>query len=100
MSEEQRIIDEMYSGNILTIKSNITSDIPNLVMNSIIAGIKFNIQDNDYIEGIKKACSNKTILMGICLGSVAKAALCILTNSQYNGNDSIIKSLIDNHFEF
>lgn len=100
MKEEQQAIDSMYNGDIAIIKECITSTIPNLVMNSIIAGVKIGLKDKEYIEKLKTNCSNKTVLMGVCLGDVAEAAFCILTNKPYLGNNLTIKSLINSNFDF
>lgn len=100
MKEEQQAIDNMYKGDIEAIKENITSDVPILVMNAIISGVKIGLKDEKYIEKLEMNCLNKSVLMGVCLGSVAQAAVCILTGKPYLGNDSSIKSLIKSNFEF
>lgn len=100
MKEEQQAIDNMYKGDIEAIKENITSDVPILVMNAIISGVKIGLKDEKYIEKFEMNRLNKSVLMGVCLGSVAQAAVCILTGKPYLGNDSSIKSLIKSNFEF
>lgn len=100
MKEEQQAIDNMYKGDIEAIKENITSDVPILVMNAIISGVKIGLKDEKYIEKLEMNRLNKSVLMGVCLGSVAQAAVCILTGKPYLGNDSSIKSLIKSNFEF
>lgn len=100
MKKEQQAIDNMCKGDITAIKEYITSDIPNLVMNSIIFGVKIGLKDEDYVRKLEMNCSSKTVLMGVCLGNVAQAALCILTDKPYLGNNSTIKSLIKSNFEF
>ncbi len=96
----QKTIDKMKSGNILEIKRSISSETPILIMNSLIFGVKNNLSDNNYIEEVKKVCSNNTSLMGFQTGSVAKAALSILTGTEYIGDDSVTKALIENNFNF
>ena len=91
MKEEQQAIDNMCKGDITAIKEYITSDIP---------GVKIGLKDEDYVKKLEMNCSSKTVLMGVCLGNVAQAALCILTGKPYLGDNSTIKSLIKSNFEF
>ena len=53
MKEEQQAIDNMCKGDITAIKEYITSDIPNLVMNSIISGVKIGLKDEDYVKKLE-----------------------------------------------
>ena len=94
----QQTIDKMKSGNIAEIKRCISSEIPILIMNSLIYGVKNNFVDNDYIDKVKQLCSDNTTLMGFRIGSIAEAALSILTRKEYNGDDLVTKSLIENSF--
>lgn len=96
----QRKIDDMRNGNIIEIKNCITSDVPILIMNSILCGAKIGLNDTDYIKGVDKARSNKNVLMGIEIGTVAEAAFCFLTKTKYNGNNDTVKKLIKNQFNF
>ncbi len=94
----QQTIDEMKNGNVSEIKRSISSETPILIMNSLIFGVKNNFIDDDYIDKVKKLCSDETTLMGFKIGSVAEAALSILTCTKYTGNDLVTKSLIENNF--
>lgn len=94
----QQTIDEMKSGNISEIKRSISSGTPILIMNSLIFGVKNNFIDDDYIDKVKQLCSDETTLMGFRIGSIAEAALSVLTGIKYTGNDLVTKSLIENNF--
>lgn len=98
--DTQRKIDEMRNGNIVEIKNCITSDIPILIMNSILYGAKIGLNDTDYIEEVNKARLNKDVLMGIEIGTVAEAALYFLTKTKYDGNNDTVKNLIKHQFNF
>ena len=96
MNVQQRI-DEMKNGNISEIKRSISSEIPILIMNSLIFGAN-NVVDDDYIKKVKTMCSDDTALMGFQISSVAKAVLCVLTGTKYSGDDLVTTSLIINNF--
>lgn len=94
----QQAIDEMKNGNISEIKRSISSKTPILIMNSLFFGVKNNLIEEDYIDKVKQLCSDDTTLMGFRIGSIAEAALSVLTCKKYTGNDLVTKSLIENNF--
>ena len=88
----------MKNGNISEIKRSISSEIPILIMNSLIFGAKNNVVDDDYIKKVKTMCSDDTALMGFRIISVAKAVLSVLTGTKYSRDDLVTTSLIINNF--
>ena len=94
----QNRIDAMYNGDKATIIESVNSSVDILVMNAIISGTRAKIKDNDFLVGVSKAKENRTILMGIPIGSVAEAALCYLKETKYMGDDEIVKNLIRSGF--
>lgn len=98
MKTMQKKIDEMYNGNTDAIIAGVYSQNDYILMNAILSGAKLNIKEKNFIVGVEKARNNEIVLLGFPIKSVAEAAYCFLTDRKYNGNDSIVKTLIDNKF--
>ena len=92
------LIDEMHNGNRELIIENISSQIPMLVLNAIVAGTKLAIQTPAFLDGLKAAEKSEVVLLGIPLSNFATAALHLLGRRKYEGNDPIIVSMIKSRF--
>lgn len=99
MKSAQKIVDEMYSGNTECIISNIFSSNPYLVINAIICGVRYRLNSPDFIYGIRVATSNTQRVLGYAISSVANAAMCILNDMPYRGDDRVTIELIKSNFE-
>lgn len=89
----------MYSGNTECITRNIFSANPYVVINSIICGVRYHVNDSDFITGIMASTSNTQRVLGYPINSVATAALCVLKGLSYAGDDYITKELVECGFE-
>lgn len=98
MKETQKLIDEMYAGNRETILNSISCETPLLVMNAIMAGMKTGMKDPAFVEGVRKAAENDTVLLGVPICKVAAAALHLLGVKQDAGTDRMIRELIESRF--
>ncbi len=94
----QQTINEMYSGNTDAIISGVNSNNDYLVMNAILSGTKKKIQDERFIEGVQKARKSNVVLLGYPIKSVADASYYFLTKQKYDGDDEIVKTLLENEF--
>ena len=90
----------MYAGNTEIILSSVSAEVPLLVMNAIMAGMKVGLRDSAFIEGVRKAEENGAVLLGVSVCKVATAALHLLGVKQYAGTDYLIKGLIESKFEW
>lgn len=100
MNEVQTQIDRMISGNEDEILSGILSDRPIVLVNAIMSGARHRIADPKFVEALKQISSSSTEkVMGLPLSKVAAAALCILKNEQYDGEDKVIDNLVRSRFE-
>ena len=98
MTNIQQMIDGMYKGNTKLIEECVSSDSHILVLNSILAGTKIELMSKEFINGIQVATENEGILLGVPLKSVAKAALHLLGQRSYDGDDRLILMMIENGF--
>ena len=99
MKSVQAIVDEMYNGNAECITRNIFSSNPYFVINSIICGVRYRVNDSDFLTGVKAATSNTQRVLGYPINCVATAALCVLKGLPYTGDDYITKKLVECGFE-
>lgn len=98
MQEMQTQINKMYAGDTAAIIRGISSENDLIVMNSILAGARLRVLDEDFLAKIKDAQNSDVVLMGVPLKSVAEAAVCLLTGADYGGDDALVRDLIDNEF--
>lgn len=100
MNETQVKINSMISGNAEEIISGIFSDRPIVVANAIMSGTRLRITDSGFVDEIKKISSDSTEkVMGIPLGKFATAALYILNDERYDGDDKVIENFVRSRFE-
>lgn len=98
MQAIQNKINSMYNGDIESILSAVSSANDYLVMNAILCGAKLKLKDKTFIAKVEKVRSSETVLLGFPLKSIAEAAICFITEKEYNGNDDLVKTLIENEF--
>ena len=95
MTKVQTKIDAMHNGNIDAITNGISSHVPIVALNAILAGTQQNLHDPVFIEGVKQATKNNETILGIPLKAFAAASLHLLGEKKYVGKDTIIISMID-----
>lgn len=95
MTNTQKLIDRMHAGEIPMILENIQARTPILVLNAMMAGVKMGVKDPAFIEGIKKAEKSDVVLLGLPIKKVATAALHLLGQCEYSGEDPVIAALIE-----
>lgn len=100
MNNTQKKIDYMRDGNNAVIIDSISSESPILVMNAIIEGVRYSVQDERFVEKLKSASNNHVELLGIKISEVAKAAMDLLHIRKYNGTDKKVIELINSRFNF
>ena len=100
MKETQKLIDEMHAGNTEEILRNISANVPILVLNAMMAGIRYGVKEASFIEGVRKAEENEAVLLGVPVCKVATAALHLLNVKPYTGTDQLIMELIESKFEW
>lgn len=98
MTELQTKIDKIRAGDTAAIIRGISSQSDLIVINSILAGAKLKLADKDFIDGVKKAQNSNVVLLGFPIKSIAEAAIYFLTDTEYSGDDALIRELIDNRF--
>lgn len=100
MNEVQAKIDCIISGNEEEIISGVFSDRPIIVVNAIMAGTRRRITDSKFIERLKEISSDSTEkVMGLPVSKFATAALYILNEEQYDGNDKVVEKIVRSRFE-
>lgn len=95
MTDTQKLIDQMHTGDISAILDNIQAKTPILVLNAIMAGVKIGLKDSTFIEGVLKAEENDVVLLGLPVKKVATAALHLIGQRKYTGKDPVIVALIE-----
>lgn len=95
MTKVQTRIDDMHNGNINAITNGISSRVPIVALNAILAGTQRNLHDPVFVEGVKQAEESNEILLGIPLKSFATASLHLLGEKKYAGDDKLIIAMID-----
>lgn len=95
MTKVQTRIDDMHKGNINAITNGISSRVPIVALNAILAGTQRNLHDPVFIEGVKQAENSSEILLGIPLKAFAAASLHLLGEKKYEGKDALIITMID-----
>lgn len=95
MTKVQTKIDAMHKGNINAITNGISSRVPIVALNAILAGTQHDLHDPVFIEGVKQATENNETILGIPMKSFATASLHLLGEKKYAGKDTIIISMID-----
>lgn len=95
MTDTQKLIDQMHAGDISVIVDNIQEKTPILVLNAIMAGVKIELRNKAFIDGLLKAEKNDVALLGLPIQKAATAALHLLGQRKYNGKDPVIISLIE-----
>ena len=95
MTTVQTKIDAMHKGNIAAIMDGISSHVPIVALNAILAGTQHNLHESAFVEGVKRFAENNEALLGIPLKSFATASLHLLGEKKYDGKDKIIISMID-----
>jgi len=95
MTKVQTKIDAMHKGNVDAIMNGISSRVPIVALNAILAGTQRNLHDPVFIEGVKQAEESNEILLGIPLKAFATASLHLLGEKKYVGKDTIIITMID-----
>lgn len=56
--------------------------------------------EKKFIESVKNAENNETVMMGVQISEFAKASLDILGIKEYRGDEKRIKDMIESKFEF
>ena len=96
MTDIRLQIDAMHNGSVAAIVKGVSSSVPLVVMNAILAGTEQDLHDTAFIDGVRRAGESSAILLNIPLRSVAAASLHLLGAEQYRGQDSMIWSMIHN----
>lgn len=100
MSNKQTIINQIVSGNEKAIIAGIRSDSPIIALNAIMSGTRCGIANSDFVDGVRDISTKSSdVIMDIPLRKFAIAALHILENKKYSGDDTIIKALIESRFK-
>jgi len=100
MNNTQNIINSMHEGKKESILSGISSDIPIVVLNAILAGTRISLHDKGFLDGVRAAEKNHVdTMLGIPLSKFATASLHLLGIKEYTGTDSVIKKMIELKFE-
>jgi hypothetical protein len=97
--DTQTLINAMHRGDNNAILNGISSPVPVVVLNAIIAGTQRNLRDTTFIDGVKKAGTSHETLLGIPVKSVAAASLHLLDVQEYSGNDSMVLAMIDSRLK-
>jgi len=95
MTKAQMRIDDMHKGNVDAIVSGISSPVPIVVLNAILAGTQHHLLNAAFVEGVKRASESDETLLGVPLKSFAAASLHLLGEKKYSGKDSAILTMID-----
>ena len=98
MEQIQRKIERMQSGDVAAIIEGLNSGNDYLTINAVLSSASRKITDAAVIKGIEQARNSTAILLGVPLGSVAEAAYVFLTGRKYEGDDTLVKSLIASGF--
>lgn len=100
MTKTQMVIDEMHRGNTNVIVASIFDQTPIVVLNAIMAGTKIGIRESAFVDGIKSAEKSDAVLLGVPLSKLATAALHLLGEREYTGDDSAVIAMINSKFAF
>lgn len=99
MTDTQKLIDQMQTGDVSVILDNIQAKTPILMLNAIMAGVKIGLKDSRFTEGLLKAEENEVVLLGLPIKKVATAALHLIGQRRYTGKDSVIMALIESNLK-
>lgn len=100
MNSIKERIDEIHNGSVKAIMDGITSSSPIEFLNAMIFGTRLGIDNAKFIESVKNAENNETVMMGVRISEFAKASLDILGIKEYRGDEKRIKDMIESKFEF
>ena len=100
MNSIKERIDEIHNGSVKAIMDGITSSSPIEFLNAMIFGTRLGIVNAKFIESVKNAENNETVMMGVQISEFAKASLDILGIKEYRGDEKRIKDMIESKFEF
>ena len=100
MNSIKERIDEIHNGSVKAIMDGITSSSPIEFLNAMIFGTRLGIDNAKFIESVKNAENNETVMMGVQISEFAKASLDILGIKEYRGDEKRIKDMIESKFEF
>lgn len=92
----QKLVDDMYAGNIERIKEGLRHKGVLLRINAILSIAENNIHDEEIIDMVKELESDMNVLDGIRVGEFATGLLDVYNISKYTGNNAAIKELIEN----
>lgn len=84
----------MNDDRVIKSIDKIKSGKPILVMQAILLGIEKKITDKSFIQEIKKYKDDETQLLNVPLGYVATAALDVLEEEAYSGDNEYILNMI------
>lgn len=98
MTDIQMSINCMMNGNKEKILKGINSDSPILIANAIMQGVNFEIKDKQFTESLKKLKTNNIRVLNVPLNYLAIAALSIIGDEVYTGDDVYIKNMIESKF--
>ena len=99
MTKVQMKINDMHKGNVDAIMSGISSLVPIVVLNAIVAGTQYNLRNAAFVDGVKQASESDVTLLGVPLKSFAAASLHLLGEEKYSGKDGMVLTMIDNKFQ-
>ena len=85
MNSIKERIDEIHNGSVKAI---------------MVFGTRLGIDNAKFIESVKNAENNETVMMGVQISEFAKASLDILGIKEYRGDEKRIKDMIESKFEF
>lgn len=95
MTKVQMKINDMHNGNIDAIMNGISSPVPIVVLNAILAGTQRNLHNAAFVDGVKKASQNNETILGIPIKAFAAASLHLLDEEKYSGKDTVILTMIN-----
>ncbi len=100
INDAQDKIDLIISKDKNAIISGISSDVPIVQINAVIAGAQMHLKENTYIDGLKRLKGSMITFFGMPMSAFVTAALDVLGVEAYNGDDEFIKRLIDAELQF
>ena len=92
------VVQEMYQGNKEVILESLRSESIFLNMNAIICCAQKKLSAKEFIDALVSLKDVDIALLGYRISDAATAALYLVNNEPYEGENEVVKKLVDSNF--